>query len=139
MSSFYEAAEVIAISGTNPKKCMACGKCTATCPADMPIPPHKVVRYVMQGKLDVFEEGHDYKDKDFDGIDTLLNCLSCFACVQRCPRGVEPAALVEALRVQMLRPQGEGHLDPDDLEDLIGDGQGIPQQLLVSAFRKYSK
>ena len=31
--------------------------------------------------------------------ESIYKCLSCFACVDRCPSGVEPAKLVEALRL----------------------------------------
>ena len=69
--------------------------------------------------------------------DSIYKCLSCFACVDRCPRGVEPAKLVEALRLTVIREKGENHLTPNDIPEIIDDE--IPQQALVSAFRKYSK
>ena len=68
---------------------------------------------------------------------SIFKCLTCFACVDRCPRGVEPAKLVEAIRLEVIREQGANHLRPDDIPAKI-DGD-IPQQLLVSAFRKYAK
>ena len=68
---------------------------------------------------------------------SLYKCLTCFACVDRCPRNVEPAKLVEALRLMVIRKQGENHLTPDDIPAQLDDD--IPQQALVSALRKYSK
>ena len=35
--------------------------------------------------------------------------------MERCPRGVEPAKVVEAVRLQVIRQQGMNHLTPDDI------------------------
>jgi heterodisulfide reductase subunit C len=70
---------------------------------------------------------------------SLYKCLSCFACIDKCPRGVEPAKLVEAVRLEVIRKQGANHLKPDDIPAMVDADAEIPQQLLVSAFRKYSK
>ena len=79
--------EVIRISGVNPSKCMGCGKCSATCPAydEMEFHPHQFVSMIKNGDLAPLLQS-----------DSLFRCLSCFACVERCPRGVEPAKLIEA-------------------------------------------
>ena len=69
--------------------------------------------------------------------ESLYKCLTCFACVDRCPRGVEPAKLVEAVRLAVIRGQGANHLTPDEIPALIDED--TPQQLLVSAFRKFTK
>jgi heterodisulfide reductase subunit C len=68
---------------------------------------------------------------------SIYRCLSCFACVDRCPRGVEPAKLVEAVRLEVIRQQGNDHFKPDDLPELLDEE--LPQQAIVSAFRKYKK
>ena len=70
---------------------------------------------------------------------SLYRCLSCFACVDRCPRNVEPAKLVEAVRLAVIRQQGQNHLKPEAIPAAVTEDEDIPQQLLVSAFRKYSK
>lgn len=120
--------EVILRSGVNPKKCMKCGKCSATCPAydEMEYHPHQFVNMVDTGDIEPLLES-----------DSLYKCLTCFACVDRCPRGVEPAKLVEAVRLSVIRKQGENHLTANDIPDLVDED--TPQQLLVSAFRKYTK
>lgn len=120
--------ELIRISGVNPKKCMRCGKCTATCPAfdEMEYHPHQFVAMVENGDIEPLLKS-----------ESLYRCLTCFACVDRCPRGVEPAKLVEAVRVAAIRKQGANHMTADDVPAMLDDG--IPQQALVSAFRKYSK
>ena len=69
--------------------------------------------------------------------ESLYKCLSCFACVERCPRGVEPAKVVEAVRLAAIRQKGSNHLKAEMVPELLDDE--TPQQLLVSAFRKFSK
>ena len=124
----YLREELIRQSGVNPKKCMKCGKCTATCPAfdEMEYHPHQFVSMVESGDIEPLFQS-----------ESLYKCLSCFACVDRCPRGVEPAKLVEAVRLSVIRKQGKNRLLADDIPALIDED--VPQQLLVSAFRKYSK
>ena len=69
--------------------------------------------------------------------ESLYKCLSCFACVDRCPRGVEPAKVVEAVRLTAIRQQGNNRMTANDVPAIVDDD--TPQQLLVSAFRKYTK
>ena len=63
-------------------------------------------------------------------------CLSCMACEQRCPRGVSPCAVMEAVRLLVIRQQGGNKLTAEALENYPAD---MPQQALVAAFRKYNK
>ena len=121
-------AEIIRSSGVNPKKCMRCGKCTATCPAfdEMEYHPHQFVNMVETGDIEPLLHSQ-----------SLYQCLSCFACIDRCPRGVEPAKLVEAVRLQVIRKQGANHMTANDVPDKLNEE--LPQQAIVSAFRKYTK
>ena len=120
--------QILRMSGVNPLKCMRCGKCTATCPSfdEMEYHPHQFVYMVETGDLEALRNS-----------DSIYKCLSCFACVDRCPRGVEPAKLVEAVRLTVIREKGANHLTADQIPALLDDE--IPQQALVSALRKYSK
>ena len=122
------ADEIIRRSGVNPKKCMKCGKCSGTCPAydEMEYHPHQFVYMVESGDIEPL-----LKSK------SIYRCLTCFACVDRCPRGVEPAKLIEAVRLEAIRAQGENHLTPDDIPELLDED--LPQQAIVSAFRKDTK
>lgn len=116
------------ISGVNPRKCMRCGKCSASCPAydEMEYHPHQFVSMVESGRI---EELMSSKG--------IFTCLSCFACVERCPRNVEPAKLIEAVRVSLLRRQGVNHLTPEMIPEKLDED--LPQQAITSAFRKYRK
>ena len=128
MNNKYLREELIRQSGVNPKKCMKCGKCSATCPAydEMEYHPHQFVYMVESGDIEPLMKS-----------ESLYRCLSCFACVDRCPRSVEPAKLVEAVRLMVVRQQGQNHLKPDDIPAQVDED--TPQQLLMSALRKYSK
>ncbi|MBO5888887.1 MAG: 4Fe-4S dicluster domain-containing protein [Clostridia bacterium] len=115
-------------SGTDAKKCMKCGKCSGRCPAyaDMDIKPHQFVSYIEKGEIDKLLNSK-----------SLFTCLTCFACVERCPRGVAPAAIIEAVRQEVIRMQGENRVKAEEIPQIVDDK--IPQQLLVSMFRKYNK
>ena len=116
------------ISGVNPRKCMKCGKCTASCPAyeEMEYHPHQFVDMVENGRIDELMASRG-----------IYMCLSCFACVERCPRSVEPAKLIEAVRLAVIRQQGKDHLKPEQIPQLLNED--LPQQAITSAFRKYRK
>lgn len=115
-------------SGTDAKKCMKCGKCSGRCPAfaEMDIKPHQFVSYIEKGEIDKLLESK-----------SLFTCLTCFACVERCPRGVAPAAIIEAVRQEVIRMQGENRVQSEEIPSQIDEQ--IPQQLLVSMFRKFNK
>ncbi len=116
------------ISGVNPKKCMKCGKCSGTCPSydKMEYHPHQFVSMVEKGQIEKLMNSS-----------SIYYCLSCMACIERCPRGVEPGKLVEAVRLLKIRQQDENHKNGNDVA-LIAD-ENVPQQLLMAAMRKYRK
>ena len=119
---------VLRISGTNTRKCMLCGKCSGSCPAydAMDYRPHQFVAMVERGEIAPLLQSK-----------SLYACMSCFACVERCPRGVQPASLIEALRAMVLREREYTRLPAQLIPELID--AGTPQQAVVSAFRKLSK
>ena len=116
------------ISGVNPLKCMKCGKCSASCPSynEMDIKPHQFVSYVQNGDIESLVNSK-----------SLYKCLSCFACIERCPRDVKPGKLIDAARQIVIRQRNEDGLSPNEIAALVDDE--TPQQLLVSAFRKYRR
>ena len=120
--------DILRISGVNVQKCMQCGKCSGACPSydEMEYHPHQFVAMVRKGQIEKLMES-----------DSIYKCLSCFACLERCPRNVEPSKLIEAVRVAVIRQQGKNHMSSDDIPAKLDDK--IPQQALVSAMRKYSK
>lgn len=120
--------QVVRIAGVNPRKCMKCGKCSAACPAydEMDYHPHQFVDMIQSGRVEELTRSRG-----------IYNCLSCFACLERCPRSVEPSRLIEAVRLAVVRQRENNHTVPGDIPGLLTED--LPQQAIVSALRKYTK
>ena len=120
--------QILRMSGAAVQKCMRCGKCSATCPSydEMEYHPHQFVNMVEKGDVEKLLKS-----------ESVYKCLTCFACVERCPRGVEPAKVIEAVRLEAIREQGKNHLKPDQIPELLDEE--TPGQLLMMALRKYAK
>ena len=120
--------QILRMSGAAVQKCMRCGKCSATCPSydEMEYHPHEFVYMVERGDVEKLLKS-----------ESIYKCLTCFACVERCPRGVEPAKVIEAVRLEAVREQGKNHLKPDQIPEMLDEE--IPGQLLMMALRKYAK
>ena len=128
MDKFEQTKLVKERSGTDTKKCMKCGKCSGRCPVyqEMDIKPHQFVSMIEKGEIDKLLNSK-----------SLNVCLSCFACLERCPRGVAPVQVIEAVRQEAIRVAGANRLNSEDIPSIVDDK--IPQQLLVSMFRKLNK
>ena len=120
--------QILRSSQVNVLKCMRCGKCSGTCPSydEMEYHPHQFVYMVEKGDVAKLMES-----------ESIYKCLTCFACVDRCPRGVQPDKVVEAVRLAAIRQQGNNHLIPDQIPSMLDED--LPQQAIVTAFRKYTK
>lgn len=120
--------DIIRISGVDPSKCMACGKCSGACPSydEMEYHPHQFASLVKKDQVEKLMDSN-----------AIYKCLSCFACVERCPRNVQPAKLIEAVRLAVIRQKGNNYMTADDIPEKLDDK--LPQQAIVSAMRKYSK
>jgi len=69
--------------------CYQCGKCTAGCPmaAGMDIPPTRLIR--------LLQLGHAKRALQAQAI---WQCVSCQTCATRCPKSVDCAGVMDALR-----------------------------------------
>ena len=122
MSTEKKQAELIKeISGVNPLKCMKCGKCSASCPSfnEMDIKPHQFVSYVANENIE-----------ELVNSKSLWKCLSCFACVERCPRDVKPGKLIDAARQLVVRQKGQNYLTPDEIP-VVADGDRVVDEPIV--------
>lgn len=121
------AAELLRLAATDVTRCIQCGRCSATCPMGdkMDLLPNRMVWELMNGNGEEMLAAH-----------SPWVCLSCMACEQRCPKGVSPCAVMEAVRLMVIRQQGGNRLAAEFLEHYPED---MPQQALVAAFRKYNK
>lgn len=116
-------AKVEELSGENIDLCFQCGACSSGCPltAEMDLLPSTVIRFVQLGLDDVLESK------------TIWVCSTCFNCEVRCPRGIDVANVMEALRQMVLRTK----YDRVSLDDLTPEEiRELPQVALISNLRK---
>ena len=112
------------LSGENVKLCMQCATCTGMCPmaAEMDHSPRMVMHLSQFGMLDRLA-----------GSNTYWKCASCHACTVKCPRGIDIAKVMEALRQRVLRTS-KNYIEPSELPaERIAE---LPQIAMVAAFRK---
>ncbi|MBN9485465.1 MAG: Fe-S oxidoreductase [Bacteroidetes bacterium 43-93] len=90
--------------------CTECGRCTASCPANITgkkLSPRKI----MMDTRDRLEEVGKNVDKnksfvddgkslvhDYITVEELRACTTCQACVEACPVGIEPLSIINQLR-----------------------------------------
>ena len=106
-------------------KCYQCGKCSAACPAtpEMDMLPNQVIRYLQLGL-----------DEKVFAANTPWICASCLQCMAVCPKGVDLARIMEAIRMLQLRKgENEIELRKFDKEYL----ERAPQIALISGSRKF--
>lgn len=110
------------ISGQNVLACYQCGKCSAGCPmvSLMDLLPNQIIRLVQLGQVG-----------DVLNSKTIWLCASCFSCTSRCPKGVDLAKVMEALRLLLLR-KSTNYVEPSELDI----DENLPQIALISNFRK---
>ncbi|MGD2104572.1 MAG: (Fe-S)-binding protein [Anaerolineae bacterium] len=73
--------------------CIQCGKCTGGCPVAR--------KTVLNIRTLIYHMLVD-SDMDVDAHEELWDCTSCFTCVERCPKDVQPAELVITLRGELV-------------------------------------
>jgi heterodisulfide reductase subunit C len=111
------------LSGVSVTRCEQCGICSVACPlvSGMDITPAEMMRTVQLGQEKV------------TSTKTIWVCASCFTCTVRCPRGLDPSKVAEALRQVKLRKA----MDYIDIMEIPAEEmRQLPQIALVSAFRK---
>jgi heterodisulfide reductase subunit C len=119
-------AKVEELSGQNLLACYQCGKCSAGCPAvsQMDILPNQIIRFAQLG----------FKDELLKSKSIWI-CASCFTCNARCPKGINIAEVIEAIRQILLRKR-EDHVKVEKLSD--SEKGDIPPIALISNLRKFT-
>ncbi len=114
------------LSGQNLLACYQCGKCSAGCPAvsEMDILPNQIIRYAQLG----------FKNELLRSK-SIWVCASCFTCNSRCPKGINIAEVIEAIRQILLR-KSKDHLT---VKKLSAEEKGdVPPIAIISSMRKFT-
>ncbi len=114
------------ISGENIGMCFQCGTCSGACPNtnEMDFLPRQLMRRAQLGmEADVIQSK------------TPWICASCLSCTALCPRGIDIAKVMEAIRLLTLR-ENIDYVNPRALpKESIAS---LPQIALISSFRKHT-
>lgn len=120
-SGAITADAVNRLARTRVEDCYQCGKCTAGCPvagrADLM--PNQIVRLAQCGELSVAVRSR-----------TIWLCVSCQACTQRCPKGVDVAGVMDAAR-QLSARRADVH--PDVVRTVVF------QRAFLETIRRYGR
>lgn len=114
------------LSGENINICMQCGTCSGSCPMTehMDCSIRKVMHIAQLGI-----------EKMLDNLNTAWVCASCYKCSVQCPRGIDIAKVMEALRQIMLR-KNFNFIEPSQMPpETIKE---CPQIAMVAGFRKFT-
>ena len=114
------------LSGQNVHQCFQCGTCTGSCPMvnHMDVPPRKVMHMAQLGL-----------DERLADLKACWVCASCYTCTARCPRGIDIARVMEALRLITLR-KNKNYIEPSQLP--VETVKECPQIAMVAGFRKFT-
>jgi heterodisulfide reductase subunit C len=114
------------LSGQNLLACYQCGKCSAGCPAvsEMDILPNQIIRFAQLGL-----------EEELLSSKAIWICASCLTCNSRCPKGINIAEVIEAMRQILLRDRVD-HLEVKKLSD--EEKEDVPPIALISSMRKFT-
>jgi len=115
------------LSGQDILACYQCGRCSAGCPMApyMDILPNQIIRLVQLGVRDrLLNSG------------AIWSCVSCLTCNSRCPKGVNIAEVIEALRVLNLRARRD-HMTMSEVVQAEAR-EDLPPIAAISAMRKFT-
>ncbi len=112
------------LSGQDIGKCFQCGTCGGACPMSghMEVMPRKIMRMAQLGLEEMAKAPN-----------TCWTCASCHACTVNCPRGIDLAKVMEALRLLILR-KNVNFVEPSRMSEKIM--RETPQIVMVGGFRK---
>ncbi|NTU84490.1 MAG: heterodisulfide reductase [Chloroflexales bacterium] len=117
--------KVEALSGQSLFGCYQCGTCAAGCPfyEAMDLLPDALIRHLTLGLPGVLERR------------TIWICVGCESCVERCPRAIDVARVMEALR-QIRLQEGGDQLAVAQLQDEAL--RELPPIAIVASLRRHT-
>ena len=86
------AETVFRVTGVNVGECYQCGKCTGGCPMSpyMDLTPNQIMRLAQLTDAEA--------ERRLLASGAIWRCIGCLTCTQRCPKKLDPAAVIDALR-----------------------------------------
>jgi heterodisulfide reductase subunit C len=124
--------QISKISGDSVKSCFQCGTCTGTCPSGRltSLRSRTIIRKAVLGLK-----------KEVLSSPALWECMICFKCQEQCPRGVNIANVMLALRNIAVR---EGIVPP---EGYLKMGKAVleegavqpPQEVVTRDFESFTR
>jgi heterodisulfide reductase subunit C len=90
----------------------------------MDIPPNQIIRFAQLGMEQELKESK-----------SIWICASCMTCNVRCPKGIDIAEVIEAIRQIVLRKRND-HVEVKKLSDT--EKSDVPPIALISCFRKFT-
>ncbi len=114
------------LSGQNLLACYQCGKCSAGCPevSQMDILPNQIIRLAQLGQKE-----------ELLASKAIWLCASCMTCNTRCPKGINIAEVIEAVRLILLRKRKD-HIVMKEIPDKVREE--VPPIALISSMRKFT-
>ena len=84
-----DAARIESLANTQVADCYQCGKCSAGCPRaeQMDILPSTLIRLIQYGNV-----------KKAASAESVWQCVACLVCSERCPKSVNIAGVMDALK-----------------------------------------
>ena len=115
------------ISGTTIYSCYDCGKCSSGCAFmhKMDNTVNQIINYLKMGQ----------KEKVLSSNAPWV-CSSCLTCTVRCPRDVDIAAVMEAVREYIMRNEPDRMKKIELTEEMK---KNLPNIALVGSYRKQSE
>jgi heterodisulfide reductase subunit C len=116
--------KIASLSGQDINRCFQCGTCGGACPmsGEMDAMPRRIIRMAQLGLEEAVSE-----------TKTCWICASCHSCTVNCPRGIDLARVMEAIRLLTLR-KNENMVEPSKMP--AETVKEMPQIAMVSCFRK---
>ena len=114
------------LSGEKIFRCMQCGSCSAGCPMHdrMDIAPNQVWKLLQLGEHETVGNSR-----------SIWACFTCYTCSVRCPKGIDLAKVMEAVRQLLLRKR-QDKVDGNKIPaDILYE---VPPIALISCLRKQS-
>ncbi|MBC7108689.1 MAG: 4Fe-4S dicluster domain-containing protein [Methanomassiliicoccales archaeon] len=106
------------------RKCMQCGKCSASCPAGFESNlKTRMIIYMAKSGIDVLD------------LNELWSCTTCYTCQERCPKGVKVTDAIIFLRNLAARRGNFPRIHLTAIKAIYDTSNGFPLTPEISKIR----